>query len=837
MPIQQYDPRTYGIRGDGTTDCTRSIQLLLNEISDDGGGTLELTEPGTYLISNTTARSGEFADNTAINSALVIYSNTKFLLGKGVTLRLFRGSNCSMLRNYGALVSTATPDTGIEIEGGVWDYQGSAVFAEDFTSNAAGTTLTKTGAFASYTFRRGDTFRYRLLDNSGFGQVSVVEKLSDNAIAVGQLPASLRGIATVYGTVNQQEQVIVSDATTANIGNGIFLKNFRQCSVKNIEVRNTLKFGVYACTFSESHFKNIDGYNPSGGADIFHVNGPAANFTVKNIRGFSNDNMVGLVMGEGTYGNGFAFTDISGVAWTAATRTLTKTGAFTSGRFNAGETITILSGTGWTPGTFTIASRISADQITLSAAGGQPVGDQTDGVISQRCTYNKANKTLAIASSIFPTSLIPGAKLRLISGTDVTVGERQSATYVSGAGTNTITLSAVLRKSGNTADLADGGTDIQGYVEGIYSYLGDEGDIKDCVVDGIHARSDTKSFEPFRITGPLGTTASGVRVSNITGDISAGSAVSFIDDVNGSLSGWVGRGISIENISARLVKQNSAFSELSTPTISITATGLKDLTLRNLTIANSNDDTAIAQWGITIASGVAMETLFIDGVTTITPFASSNAVHFLSLSGTVNNTFINNAHIRAGRNGRFVNFPTGFSGSVAINNSRWEGTATKDGYAFNWSGSGTSRLLLDNCIIENGGTSGYGFFLATSCSATITLSINNTEFRNMYRVLDVGGATTASVTIRGAGVTFTSINNAVVGIAGGAGTYTLLTSFNPDWQMLGERTSGTQPKGAVFNNTSTAGSGGSPPATNWGTLAVGPVIFNGTAWERWGRTA
>jgi len=773
MPIQQYNPKTYGVRGDGITNCTRGLQILLKQIRDDGGGTLELNTPGTYLISRTTATSGEFSDNTALNSALVIYSNTKFIIGKGVTLKLEAGSNCSMLRNYGARVSTATPDTGIEIDGGVWDYSASSVFADDFTSNAGGTTITKTGAFANYTFRRGDAFRYRLLDNSGFGQVSVIAKNSDNTLAIDALPASLRGISTVYGTVNQQDQLITSDATTSNIGNGIFLKNFRQCAVRNIEIRNTLKFGVYACTFSESEFNNIDGYNPSGGADIFHVNGPANNFRVENIRGFSNDNMVGLIMGEGTYGNGYAFT--------------------------------------------------TATHTTI--------------------TYNATNKTLTLGTGVWPATIITGARLRLTSGTDVTAGERQAATVVSGQGTATLTLSAKLRKNGDTADVNTGGTDIQGHVEGIYSYLGDEGDIKDCVVDGIHARNDTKSFEPFRISGPLGTTASGIRVANITGDISSGSAVSFIDDAAYGLSGWVGRGISIDNVSARIIRQNSAFSDLNTPTISITATGLKDLTIRNLTIANDNAAArSVANWGITVASGVAMETLFVDGVTTLTPFASTNACHFLSLAGNVNNVFINNAHIRAGVNGRFVNFATGYVGSVAINNSRWEGTSGADAYGFNWTGSGTSRLMLDNCVIDNGGTNGYGFFFATSCSATVTLILNNTEFRNLYRVMDVGGATTVSVTIRGTGVTFTNINNSVVGIGGGSGTYTLLTSFNPDWQMLGERTSGTQPKGAVFTNTSTATSGGSP-STNWNTVGgsaghgLGQVIYNGTAWEKWGRTA
>lgn len=60
--------------------------------------------------------------------------------------------------------------------------------------------------------------------------------------------------------------------------------------------------------------------------------------------------------------------DITGGAWTTATKTLTKTGAFASYTFNndEDEQIYVTGGTNVTAGWYTIASRVSDDAITLS---------------------------------------------------------------------------------------------------------------------------------------------------------------------------------------------------------------------------------------------------------------------------------------------------------------------------------------------------------------------------------------------------------------------------------------------------------------------------------------
>jgi hypothetical protein len=64
--------------------------------------------------------------------------------------------------------------------------------------------------------------------------------------------------------------------------------------------------------------------------------------------------------------------------WTAATKTLTQASAFTNYSFLAGDEIAISFGTGATLGTYKIASRVSANAITLEtslAAGNLATGD------------------------------------------------------------------------------------------------------------------------------------------------------------------------------------------------------------------------------------------------------------------------------------------------------------------------------------------------------------------------------------------------------------------------------------------------------------------------------
>lgn len=92
-----------------------------------------------------------------------------------------------------------------------------------------------------------------------------------------------------------------------------------------------------------------------------------------------------------------SLTGFTAANWTAASRTLTKTGAFTSYTFRAGDMIYLTAGTGFTANAwYTIASRTSNDAIVLATT--QPAGntmsgaDQTDLAANvTAATYSETN--------------------------------------------------------------------------------------------------------------------------------------------------------------------------------------------------------------------------------------------------------------------------------------------------------------------------------------------------------------------------------------------------------------------------------------------------------------
>lgn len=104
----------------------------------------------------------------------------------------------------------------------------------------------------------------------------------------------------------------------------------------------------------------------------FFQNGAGTNsewWAVSN--GYWDDDTYGASLElRGTIGIGFQRLDmnINNGTWTAATRTLTSAGAFTSYTFVEGDQIYITAGTGHTAGWYTIASRVDNNSITLVAA-------------------------------------------------------------------------------------------------------------------------------------------------------------------------------------------------------------------------------------------------------------------------------------------------------------------------------------------------------------------------------------------------------------------------------------------------------------------------------------
>jgi hypothetical protein len=88
---------------------------------------------------------------------------------------------------------------------------------------------------------------------------------------------------------------------------------------------------------------------------------------------------------------------ITGGTWTAAAKTLVKTGAFIDYTWNAGESIYVTAGTAATAGWYEIASRDSDDQITLTTSIGANNSDtQTQGIgVQAEVSYAHDATTLA----------------------------------------------------------------------------------------------------------------------------------------------------------------------------------------------------------------------------------------------------------------------------------------------------------------------------------------------------------------------------------------------------------------------------------------------------------
>jgi predicted outer membrane repeat protein len=77
-------------------------------------------------------------------------------------------------------------------------------------------------------------------------------------------------------------------------------------------------------------------------------------------------------------GSGANTIAIAAATWTDATKTLTLTGAFTNYVYKSGDRVRITGGTGATAGFYVVASRASADAITLTTSIGVGADGQTD---------------------------------------------------------------------------------------------------------------------------------------------------------------------------------------------------------------------------------------------------------------------------------------------------------------------------------------------------------------------------------------------------------------------------------------------------------------------------
>lgn len=84
----------------------------------------------------------------------------------------------------------------------------------------------------------------------------------------------------------------------------------RNLTVKNLTVLNGKKYAIYIAGGSKIRVDNIT-FNT--GSDGVHLNGPATDIKISNIRGFCHDNMIAIIASEGAY-----YPEITGDAITTA---------------------------------------------------------------------------------------------------------------------------------------------------------------------------------------------------------------------------------------------------------------------------------------------------------------------------------------------------------------------------------------------------------------------------------------------------------------------------------------------------------------------------------------
>jgi hypothetical protein len=93
-------------------------------------------------------------------------------------------------------------------------------------------------------------------------------------------------------------------------GSAMQLGMCRNLTVKNLTVLNGKKYAIYVAGGTKIRVDNIT-FNT--GSDGVHLNGPASDIKISNIRGFCHDNMIAIVASEGAY-----YPEITGDAITTA---------------------------------------------------------------------------------------------------------------------------------------------------------------------------------------------------------------------------------------------------------------------------------------------------------------------------------------------------------------------------------------------------------------------------------------------------------------------------------------------------------------------------------------
>lgn len=412
--------------------------------------------------------------------------------------------------------------------------------------------------------------------------------------------------------------------------------------------------------------------------------------------------------------------------------------------------------------------------------------------------------------------------------------------------------------------------------EGQYypQFEGEGGDITDLLVENVVAED---SVEPVRMTGAPEHTISDVTIRNLRGNITEGHGVSLMDDILG-LTGCVMTRIRIEDVDIEVPTGATAVSIAGSAVEDVTVDGLvvrgnakmvnvtsatttmKRLALFNLSHAGDFSQDQIANAG-TIAD------LTIDGVR-VRNTANAGSFSVFANNGAVANLVMNNVAASFPNNVRGILLQT-VSGSITRSELRamrqteglwmfdfFGGTqevmlldgaemrvSAASGQMFKYRGTGhPARFQLSNAHMHNGNA----MFETASTVTGVNIEAINLSCKGLNQMLAAFGPMTMqfnNLSLENtAYFAVTSHANAVVRLAGyglvrrGTGTGVVYRNAGtfaidcPDARYslqtitsAAEYPSGVAAWDRIYNTNA-----GHP-------LGVGPVIYNGTAWEKNGR--
>lgn len=244
-----------------------AIQRGLNR-----GGLVSLTRPGTYLISNT----------------LIVYSNTRLVLGEGVTLKLANTTRKNILTNY-AYSATKTNITGSFTASGYTgtvNHTAHGYSVGDWVWLSGSTAGGYNGVFQVVTVPNANSFTVRLPYAPSVGTATGTIQL-----VAADVNIQVEGGAFDYNGANN-----TSNNTPAM--HTVIFSGVRALWFGCANLSNAVKYSVLLGAVADFYLGNLTFQNTITGSDGVHMNGPCFRGVVEQLYGVTGDDFCSLTIGD-----------------------------------------------------------------------------------------------------------------------------------------------------------------------------------------------------------------------------------------------------------------------------------------------------------------------------------------------------------------------------------------------------------------------------------------------------------------------------------------------------------------------------------------------------------